>query len=326
MKRIFRWAIRSVLCPPRIPVPVENNVYAITADNNIFLGEAFEVQAPDGILLKGMYWRIREGMHPKACLIYLHSLGANHCEALHLVPFLVSKDLSVCSFDFPGCGISGGDHVPLNSDTIQYVVTCHDFLEETYGVEHFAIWGRSLGAAAALQTASTTNMFACLIADSSYACVDRIIADHGEMNGFPRWALKAVVPTAKRYIGNQVGVDVDSLSPLADIISATTPLLMGHSKDDNLFPVQQAIELFEKYGYLDKQLNIFEGRHNSVRPSSWYETAEKFIFNRLGLPNPERNYYHLLLAAELHRGTKEDVYHDLLGDGWEDALCQEIEN
>jgi pimeloyl-ACP methyl ester carboxylesterase len=101
-------------------------------------------------------------------LIFLHSLGTNQFECLNFAPFLITQDLALVSFDFPGCGISEGDNIPLDGSGDQNATGCVKFLEKELGFTDFCLWGRSIGASIALQAASRSHIFKCVVADSGF--------------------------------------------------------------------------------------------------------------------------------------------------------------
>lgn len=54
-----------------------------------------------------------EGEEKAPCVVYLHGNCSCRLEALPLLDLLLPKGLSLCTFDFAGCGMSEGEYVSL---------------------------------------------------------------------------------------------------------------------------------------------------------------------------------------------------------------------
>jgi hypothetical protein len=48
-----------------------------------------------------------------ACLVYLHSFNGCRLEALPASAIAAKLGIALCTFDFSGCGVSGGELVTL---------------------------------------------------------------------------------------------------------------------------------------------------------------------------------------------------------------------
>ena len=103
-------------------------------------------------------------------------------------------------------------------------------------------------------------------------------------------------------------------SPLSDVPFAQTPLLMGHGKLDSFVPLHQAMDLFEQYGFSDKQLYVFNVKHNTSRPNQWFETVARFIYKKLGLEIEVRKYELIFRESQLHVGEKTLVLAEIEAD------------
>jgi len=244
-------------------------------------------------------------------LIYLHSLGTNQYECIHLVPFLCNSDLALFSFDFPGCGISDGNMIPLDGSGVYDVYEAVSFLDREFGFDKYSIWGRSMGASIALHSVSMTKKFCCIISDSSFKNTRAIVEEQAKMNGFPRLFIYLLEPIIKREAYNILGSEIDNPQPLSEVPFSQTPLLMGHGKNDTFVSASQAYELYEQYGCSDKQLYIFDARHNSSRPAQWYETASRFLFRKMELPSQQRSYASIYNYSQIHIGKKDQIIQEI---------------
>lgn len=311
MKSIVKWLVDVSFRPPRHTYDPETTVSAVTNGSNVYVRKSFYFPNKKGDELYGSLWYDRSQPIPRNCIFYLHSLGTNQFEGLNLVSFLCSPDLCLFTFDFPGCGISEGDFIPLDGSGIDDVKSAFEYLSSEYHFEKYAIWGRSLGAAIALQSASATDYFSCCVSDSAFKNTESVVYDQAAQNGIPKLCITLVKPFVKQQANSILKTDVISPSPIREVPFSHTPLLMGHGKQDTFVPLPQAQVLFDTYGFQDKQLYIFDARHNSVRPYQWYETASRFVYRKLGLTPTKRFYDAVYNSSMLHSGIHSVILEDI---------------
>jgi len=70
------------------------------------------------------------------------------------------------------------------------------------------------------------------------------------------------------------------LNPIDDVGSCFIPALFAHAEGDDFILPHHSKTLHEKYGG-DKNIILFEGDHNTVRPSFFYDSAIIFLVNVL---------------------------------------------
>ena len=311
MRKVVEWMFDVTLRPPRASYnPAKSIAVVESCRRTLYVREGVEFTNPAGLKLIGSIWR-EQGSDPTACVIFLHSLGTNQFECVNLVPFLCTPELALFAFDFSGSGRSEGDFIPLVGNGSQDVFAAADFVRSHYGITQLCLWGRSMGAAIGLDVVSMCNDFACIVADSAFASTEDIVYDQAKLNGFPKCLVKIAEPYLKRQAKRIVGESLDLRYPLKDISFAVTPVLMGHGKRDMFVPLAQARSLFDQYGATDKQLYVFNAKHNTVRPNQWYETAARFVYRKLGIEGTARLYDAEYRGADLHIGDVEEILVDI---------------
>lgn len=329
MKSVVKWLVDVSFRPPRHTYDNNRTVSVVTTNKNVYIRKSCEFQNSRGNKLFGSLWIDRASPMPSNCLLYLHSLGTNQFEALNLVPFMVSQDLALFAFDFPGCGISEGEYIPLDGSGIQDVLAAYDYLGEQYHFTKFAVWGRSMGAAIALHSVSASNKFACCVSDSTFQNTEAVVFDQADQNGIPRFAISLFEPFVKYQARKMLHTNIISPYPLSEVPYSSTPLLMGHGKQDTFVSPSQAQHLFDSYGFADKQLYLFDARHNSVRPYQWYETASRFIYRKLGIKPVKRYYDSIFTSSELHSGIQDVILEDIdrsIQESLDKELAKKVEN
>lgn len=311
MKQVIKWAIDVSFRPPKCMYDNKTAARVITHGKEVFIRNPVNFLNQRKHMLCGSIWTDRNYPNPKHCLIYLHSLSTNQLECLNLVPFIVCSDIALFCFDFPGCGISGGDYIPLDGSGVCDVIEAVSFLDKTYHFDKYALWGRSMGASIALHTASTTRKFSCVVSDAAYQNIESVVRDQAVYMGIPSLVLSIFEPIAKKIVSSEIGSDISNLYPLSEVPFAQTPLLMGHGRQDNFVTLKQAQRLYDNYGCTDKQLYIFDARHNTRRPFQWYESASRFVFRRFGLVPNKRFYDAVYHESRIHSGDINKILADI---------------
>lgn len=325
MRSVLDWMFEVALKPRRASYDPSSTLFVIECDKNIYVRKHAEFKTSRGLTLTGGFWTDKSAETPASCLIYLHSLGSNQFEAINLVPFLCSTDLAVFSFDFSGSGLSDGDVIPLVGNGTEEVFAATEYLRKEYNIHQFGLWGRSMGAAIAMDAVSLSNDFACIVSDSSYYSVEDVAYDQAGLNGFPVCVVKMFAPYIKKQAAKLVGPNFDCGFPKGEVMYAKTPLLMGHGKKDTFVPLPQAQKLFNLYGFNDKQLYIFEATHNTSRPIQWYETASRFIIRKMGLDQEKRLYGRVYGNSRLHVGKLETILEDIEKEAQETEANRQIQ-
>ena len=174
-----------------------------------------------GTTLHGWYLPGREDAHT---LLFLHGNAGNISHRLDSLRIFNSLGLNILIFDYSGFGQSGG--TPGEQQTYDDARIAWDYLTDTRGVApgRIVIFGRSLGGGVATWLATQTTP-AGLILESSFTSVPAIARKYYPM--FPvRWLARI------RY---------DNASRLPTV---RCPVLIAHSRDDELIPISHGRELF----------------------------------------------------------------------------------
>ena len=194
-------------------------------------------QAEDGTRLFGWYVQFSAA---SPVLLWCHGNAGNLIHRLENLGELYRLGLSVFIFDYRGYGRSSGK--PSEEGLYQDALAAYGYLTETRGVkpERLVLFGRSLGAAIAAELASHTQPGA-LIIESAFTSAPNMAAQL-----YPwlpvRWMSRY------RY---------DTQSSLEAI---TCPLLVIHSREDDLIPYAQGEQLFA-HARAPKQFLELHGGH-----------------------------------------------------------------
>ncbi len=174
-----------------------------------------------GTSLHGWYLPGREDAHT---LLFLHGNAGNISHRLDSLRTFNQLGLNVLIIDYSGFGQSGG--TPGEQQSYDDALLAWQYLTEIRGVApgRIVVFGRSLGGGVATWLA-TRKTPAGLILESSFTSVADLARKYYPM--FPmRWLVRI------RY---------DNAARLPDV---DCPVLIAHSRDDELVPISHGRELF----------------------------------------------------------------------------------
>lgn len=207
------------------------------------IGLAYEDVAlltSDGVRLHGWFIPVEQ---PRATVLFCHGNAGNISHRLDSIRLLHSFGLQLLFFDYRGYGKSEGR--PSEKGTYRDVDAAWRYLLEVRGLPEagIIIFGRSLGAAVAADLASRTRPAAAIL-ESAFTSVPDIAA------GIYPWL---PVRLLSRY-------QYDNLDKMARI---TRPLLLVHSRQDEIIPFAHGERLFER-ARSPKQFLEIQGGHNDA--------------------------------------------------------------
>eukprot|EP00283_Hemiselmis_rufescens_P012034 CAMPEP_0173459680 /NCGR_PEP_ID=MMETSP1357-20121228/61827_1 /TAXON_ID=77926 /ORGANISM="Hemiselmis rufescens, Strain PCC563" /LENGTH=364 /DNA_ID=CAMNT_0014427163 /DNA_START=329 /DNA_END=1419 /DNA_ORIENTATION=+ len=226
------------------------------------------------------------------CVVYLHGNSGCRLDADDLVDEYLARGLSLFSFDFQGCGVSGGDYVTLGGLERSDLECVLDYLSGLACVSGIGLHGRSMGAATALMVASCERYYhlvAGMVLDSCYTSVRDVLRDLaqgyvGKVPLLPTVPLLPVGDMVERTIDalraavmTRAGFDLDAVDVMPSAKHCQAPVLIAHAEGDLLVSLHHSERLMEEYGG-PKTVCIFPGGdHNSPRPDGFNARAADFL-------------------------------------------------
>jgi hypothetical protein len=192
----------------------------------------------DGVKLTG--WYVPAGNAPFT-ILFCHGNGGNIMHQLDSLALFHSLGLSCLVFDYRGYGNSGGR--PTEAGTYRDAQAAYDWLTGAKGIppEQIILFGRSLGGSIAAHLAGRVQAGALVIegAFTSFPDIAAWFYPHMPVRPFALF----------RY------------NTLACIREVRCPVMIVHSRDDEMVPFDFATRLFEA-AHEPKQLVEILGSHN----------------------------------------------------------------
>ena len=202
------------------------------------------------------------------CVIYLHGNSSSRCEAYPEVQYLLQRNITVFSFDFCGCGKSEGEYISLGYYEKKDIHCIIEFLLKSQNVSKIGLWGRSMGAVAAIMYANEhPQLIDVMILDSGFYSLKMLMKELIESKiSLPSFIYDKVLNMVKETIKEKANFDLDIIEPYIYAKNCLVPAFFCHGSDDNFVFPHHSVDLFNEYKGKDKCCEIVKGYHNSSRP------------------------------------------------------------
>ena len=198
---------------------------------------------------------------------------------------LVGSGYNVLLFDFRAHGLSGGERYTLGAAEQRDVLGAVAYLEgRGLSPERMGFWAHSMGAATVLLAADSSPAIHTIVADSSFARLDDLLArELPRASGLPGFFNPPII-----FFGRTLfGMDTTVLNPV-DAVAALPPrsVFVIHAEADRLVPVEHAHRIAAAAGPAVYDLWIVPGaRHDRVSavvPDEYRSRVLAFFGERLG--------------------------------------------
>lgn len=252
-----------------------------------------------------------ESNQPSPVVVYLHSNSGSQRDAEEILFNVLQYDISVFALDFAGSGLSDGEYVTLGAFEQHDVQTAVDYLRSLPSVSTIGMWGRSMGAVTALLYAHRDPSIAACVVDSPFSSLldlmTEIATDQENGMGLPRSVVKMLLVFMKRAVRKRAAFRLEDVSPKDVVRDTFVPVLFGHGREDTFIGEWHSERLFERHGAEVKRVVTFEGHHNSVRPSYWYDVGMDFLISALFVEGQQSNGFANINGTEAveERGVVE---------------------
>lgn len=239
----------------------------------------------DGLTLRG--WWV-PAPRPRGVLALFHGYPGNRGDLVSHADFLHRAGYSLLLFDFRALGESDGALSTIGYREVDDAEAALDYLQsrpDTKGLT-LGILGTSMGAAVALQTAAKRPEVRAVVADSSYASLDRAIDQR--FRAFMGNAGPFLSVPVQWYGEELIGAASSSVSPLEAVTKlADRPVFFIHGASDiTILPEDSRILYARKPGI--KTLWVIEGarhiRGHTIARREYEQRVLSFLRTSLNPP------------------------------------------
>jgi fermentation-respiration switch protein FrsA (DUF1100 family) len=229
--------------------------------------ENLRLTTEDGVQLHAWYV---PAVTPRGTLLFSHGNAGNIAHRLDSIRLFHSLDLNVLIYDYRGFGESEGK--PSEQGTYRDVRAAWNYLRENRGMDarQIVLFGRSLGAAITVDLASQVPA-AGVILESAFTSVPDMAAH-----------LYSWLPV--RFL---VRYRYDSAAKIGRI---SAPVLVIHSREDEIIPYSQGEQLFTRANEPKRFLQLHGGHNDGFHLSQeiYKETLGQFLEEILPLTGKEQ--------------------------------------
>ena len=201
----------------------------------------------DGIKISG--WFIPSAKPTSKTIILLHGYPADKGDILASRLFL-HKNYNLLFFDFRYFGESEGNYSTLGKNEVLDLLAAINYLR-SQNINEIGVWGISLGAAVALMTAPKAPEIKAIVAESSYAKLDWIAYQYFNIP-LLRYPLAEL---GRLWDILFLRIDIKTVSPVDAAKKINIPVLLIHSKKDDVIPFQNGLALKEALNH-NPNLNV----------------------------------------------------------------------
>ena len=187
-------------------------------------------------------------MQPKAYAIFAHcfTCNKNFKAVKQISQALIKQGFAVLSFDFTGLGLSEGEFGDTNfSSNVSDIIAAAEFLKNSYAAPKLLV-GHSLGGAAVLFAArqiDSIQAVATIGSPGEVGHVKHLFAHEIEKIRAEGMA-EVLVGAHKVEIKEQFLIDLDRADLSHEASSLDRALLILHSPQDTVVPVEEAAKLY----------------------------------------------------------------------------------
>jgi len=249
-----------------------------------FVRTDLEIKSHKGLTLQCSHYEPDEDdreWEELPCVIYLHGNSSARLEAVEMVPYILTSNMTLFCFDFAGCGISEGEYISLGwyeREDLQVII---EHLRKNRRVSTLGLWGRSMGAVTALLYADRDPSIAAIILDSPFADLKILINELAKQySKVPSILVSGATKLIRKTIKGKANFDIYNLAPINHVDKAFIPALFAAANQDDFIQPHHCQDLYAKYAG-DKTITKFDGDHNSPRPEFFMDSATIFLYSRM---------------------------------------------
>ncbi len=209
-------------------------------------------------------WLIKAGEDARGTVVYLHGVADCKMDGIRFARFLVDHHYNVFLYDSRRHGESDGEFCTYGFFEKHDLVTAINYLATRTDIRlgKIALFGTSMGAAVALQTAAIDSRIAAVIAENSFATLRSIFDDYQKrMIKLPFHYMRNLVIKRSELLAH---FKANKVSPLESLKKVHIPILIIYGTEDHLINHKYSIRLFEAANEPKQYFAIDGAKHNDT--------------------------------------------------------------
>lgn len=226
-------------------------------------------------------------------VLFFHGNSGNISHRDYVINICRYYSMNLLLVDYRGYGNSDG--IPKPRGIYKDSLLAYDHLRTRCNPDNIIIWGESLGGSAATYVASHRRC-RCLLLVSTFSSLDDAIFE-SKLSGWFKYP-----------VGHLVKWTVEPVPSHQWISKVTCPVVVIHSKDDNLIPYSNAKKMYRSVAHDSKMLVTIKGDHSApIISEKQLRTVFKFadIDTRLCTPNRTHQLLDDVFTVAKRKGLAE---------------------
>ncbi len=236
--------------------------------------EEINIITNDGIKLNS--WLVKATPQSRGTIIYLHGVGDCKIAGIPFAKFFRDNGFNVFLYDSRRHGESGGDYCTYGYYEKYDLIKVIDYLEsrKDLNTDRIGLFGSSMGAAVAIQTAAIDKRIKAVVAENSFSTLRKIFDDYQKrIIKIPFHYLRNFVIKRAEVMANFKAREVSPLKSIADV---HIPILFVYAKLDKHINYKYSIQLYEN---TDEPKELFP-LDNATHNDTW-ESGGKIYHDKL---------------------------------------------
>lgn len=276
--------MQSFIEPFLKPRRISYNLHSLGPRRFILAGKVyrrvdFDLQNDRSLTLKCSFFEA-DVSTPSRCVVYCHGNCGNRMDSLEVIDFVLPQGMTMCAFDFSGSGQSEGEYVSFGYYEQRDIDCVVQHLLSHRQVTDIVLWGRSMGAVAALLYASNHHFVRCVVADSPFVNFKDLCLKVIESYHIPRFLSGYIVDKLRATVLEKAGFLIEDVDTLRAVAQCSMPLIFIHSAQDLLVNIDQSRRLFEVCRSESTFLEV-QGSHNAMRAEQVVKKAVEEVLHHL---------------------------------------------
>lgn len=292
----YNEAWRTIIAPPRFKYDkaMLGPQFHIRDNHKIQMDE-FKVTNSDGLQIEGNVYFPTQ-VESTNFVIYLHTRGGCRLEGLFLEKVMLPK-MGLVLFDFAGSGYSEGEYITLGAKEALDVKLVIYYLRQNYKVDRIVLWGRSMGAVAAIlfaQEEDNQSLISGLILDSPFSSFKRTVHDVVTSRvKVPTCIINCLLYFLMRTVKRKTGVSLVDINPIKFVDKIHIPGFFMVCKEDVIAKPDKVKDLYVKYGCKMKEFHLSPGEHQTSRDNKVIVAAIYFMLKCFDAEKAQPNKYYV---------------------------------
>lgn len=247
----------------------------VTPSEASLRSEEIDVMTTDG--LKLACWLIKADRDSRGTIVHLHGIADCKIDGLSLARLFHERHYNVFLFDSRRHGVSEGRFCTFGFYEKNDVSTIIDYLESRTDLTlgRIGLFGTSMGAAIALQSAARDRRIAAVVSENSFATLRSVFDDYQ----------KRIIKLPFHYLRNLVikhselmaDFRANDVSPLESVRNIRIPVLFIYGSKDRHIDHKYSLMLYERANEPKEMFAVEGAAHNDV----WKIAGERYAIKIL---------------------------------------------